>query len=716
MASAQEWYNVFLQTMSNTGALVQKLETLNTAIGSLPAGLTRLDQDLGGPSVTGIDAHKPGTRLLNTILEDIATAIKDVPGGGSVTTSIDLGPLATKLEGIITRLGDDRKEISKDLATIALVLSDESPTGGMHVIKEAVTAQTAALTQLATVVAAAAGGGGGASTAGLVEFLAKLFAGTDPTVGDAVSKFIAGLADLFVPSAEAAELPPAGTKLTPQQFFEAVRQGVLDFTHSGWMKAARGVITTTVQVGSEIAEAALDPLGEIFEGITTEGVNSVIAGMASDFADENKSVRDRAMGALTRAYKLGQKAHFLAAAVEACHPLHEFGLSNAAAAITDLAGFQPISQAVFRPHLEATITRPMRWQTNAQFRPEIANVNALSDFVRRRTMSVDELRDVLPLHGFDDDTCDRYVETVWRDPTIRDLAIALEDTTVDHDWLRDRVRTAGYDDADADRLTAALFQRSTRGIRDRVRSAAVSAYADGTTARHELEATLDTLGYTAQARALELVTADIQRRRDLVKDGLATYRREYVNDVIDEPDYRLAITALGVDPERIELIVADANATRAPHIAAEEAAQIKAAIREVQTQLVPKARALFELGQISEGQYGQYLIDAGISMPVAAQAVALDVARRNAVLNQHVAGDVQTAIDAVIQDQRDLLTERYRKDLLTEANYRSGLLTSGLARDLVDVMVARENVRKVPAPKRVAATAPATPGVRQVTP
>jgi SOS response regulatory protein OraA/RecX len=704
MATAEEWYNAVVaeknavqQMAGQIAAIASDIDTIRASVATLAGGGTG-----GGGTTTSVNLGS-----IPKSLEDLNVAITSIANGLRFPTGLlyrqieahlgaqqDLVGSPDPVTGQgVSAIASNFRQLTENSQSLVDLLDPTNRHGLAQPLLEAITAG-----------GGAGGGGGVVNLDQLIKYLGEVFSGVDPTVGDAVSKFLAGLGDLFVPSAEAAELPPAGTKLTPTQFFEAVRQGLLDATHSTWIASARGVMNEVTAVGAEVADVALAPLGALFESITTAGVRQIIDGLSADALDPTKSVRDRAMSALTRAYKLGQEAHFLAAAVEACHPLHEFGLSNAAAAITDLAGFMPISQAVFRPHLEATVTRPMRWQTNAQFRPEIANVNALNDFVRRRTMSEDELRDALPLHGFDDETCDRYVETVWRDPTIRDLALSLEDTTVDLDWLRDRVRTAGYEDADADRLTAALIQRSTRGIRDRVRSAAVSAYADGTTTRDELEATLDTLGLTAAARALELVTADLQRRRDLVRDGLATYRKEYVNDVIDESDYRLAITALGVDPERVDLIVADANATRAPKVAAEEDQQIKAAIREVQTQLVPKIRRLFELGQVSAETYRQTLIDAGISEQVASQAVSLDAARVRAVTNQHAAGDVQAAIDAVIQARRDLLTDLYRKDGIAERDYRQGLLDSGLARDLVDVMVARENVRKVPAPTRVAAS------------
>jgi protein-disulfide isomerase len=319
--------------------------------------------------------------------------------------------------------------------------------------------------------------------------------------------------------------------------------------------------------------------------------------------------------------------------------------------------------------------------------------------VRRRTLATPEYDEWLSWHGIKERHRDLMIETVWRDPTIRDLALALEDTTTDRDWLRDRVRTAGYQDVDAERLTDALTQRATKSVRERVRASAVGAYAQGVLSADEFDGVLTSLGFSAAQLGFERQSADLQRRRDVVNDALATYRRQYVNDVIEEADYRLAITALGVDPERIDLIVADANAARAPQIAAEEDRQVKAAIREVQTQLVPRVRRLFDLGLISEQTYRDTLTQAGVGEQVAAQAVSLDAARVRAVISQRAAAEVARAVELVADERRDLYVEMFRKGLVTESQLRQALLDTGLARDLAELIVAREVVRKVPAPK-----------------
>jgi hypothetical protein len=693
MPSATDWYNLF--------------NTQTTAINSLAAKIAALQSDLTGIRTAVKSANDPNAATLVQALGSIPAqlayqlnavkvAIEELPhgtagGGGSV--SIDLAPLVQQLGQLQLQVKHDLETISSGMADVALLLSTEGADSAILAIKDSIATQTQALTQIATLIASGAGAGGGMDLGPLVEALSSALGSGGRTLADLIVELLSPA------SAEAAELDPSQLTALGQFFQEhrlaakAQREAYGEHSFASITDGAKALLAKIIAGGADAAQTVMEPLGILFEGITTAGVQQILDGMAADFADQAKSPRDRALGALTRAYKLGQQAHFLASAVEAFHPLHEFGLSNAAAAITDLSGFAPISQAVFRAYLDTSIAIPNRQQTNAIFTPEIPNVNVLSDFVRRRTIKEEEYKVGLRFHGFNEGWAARFVDTVWRDPTIRDLALALEDTTTPLDWLRERVKKAGYDDVDAERLTAALIQRSNKGVRDRVRSAAVSAYAEGTIDRDELDATLHQLQMTDTQRAMELVAADLQRRRDAVKDALATYRKQYVNDVIDEADYRLAITALGVDPSRIDGIVADANAAKAPKIAAEEERQIKQAIRQVQTELVPRIRKLFELGQVSADTYRQTLIDAGISEQVATQAVSLDAARLRAVENQRAAGEVQAAVDQATNDRRDLLVAQFRAEQLTESQLRQALLDTGLPADLTDTIVSRERVR-----------------------
>jgi hypothetical protein len=456
------------------------------------------------------------------------------------------------------------------------------------------------------------------------------------------------------------------------------------------------MVSPGIKAGAGIAEKILAPLQEPFRVILTEGIDRLFANIAAASKANPNDPTKVAIAGILSAHKLGQAAHGLAIVAEA-HPLfHSLGFAQLAAAVVDLSGFAPMSQAALRPYIEAAIARPMRYTTNAQFVPYIPGENTLADHVRRRTLNLTDYDRWLSLLGYAETHRDRMIETVWRDPTIRDLALALEDAKVDEEWLLRRVRTAGYDDTDADQITRGLLQRANKASRERLRASSAGAYAEGTISGEEYETILADVGLSDDAVRWERRAAELQRRRDAVKDAIATYRRQYTSDQITRDDYALALTALGVDPERLAALLADADSTRAPRVQREEEAQVAAALSELRRELVPRYRKLYDLGLVGAEEYQRMLEQAGIAPAVAAQAVSLDAARLRAAAAATGSAAAERQLAELLRERQDLAVQQYRRGLLTDDQLAAALLAAGRPADQADAVVAQERLLRVP--------------------
>ncbi len=414
-------------------------------------------------------------------------------------------------------------------------------------------------------------------------------------------------------------------------------------------------------------------------------------------ADPSKALTV-ASGAITKAYQFGQAAHVIAVAAELFPTFKQLGFPQLAAALGDLAGFKEISGRVSGATIGAAITRPMRWWGNVTFRPEILTIRDLIELVQKRKIDLTRFAHGLYYQGFTDADADLLTQAVWREPTIRDLAIAIEDTTVPHGWLLQRVRWAGYEDADAEQLTQSLIQRSLKAARGRVISAALAAVTDGLLDTESYRTILESLQLRQDEIELQIRTAEISSRRDTVNTAIGTYKRQYLNDVIDRNDFVLTLTALGVNPDRVDLIALDADAQRAPKIAREEEAKLKASIREIQTELVPRYRRLYELGVIDDTAYENILIEAGISPQVAAQAVLLDRSKRKIVVQTATASALERETARLVAETEEALRLQYRKGLIDEAQLRNSLEDLGYSDERVGVIVNGERARLAPPP------------------
>ncbi len=463
---------------------------------------------------------------------------------------------------------------------------------------------------------------------------------------------------------------------------------------------AREALRVTINQVLSIMRPVFDALTIPFDEIVSTAIKEYTASFEANAPASMDKARSLVSEGITRAYHLGEAAHLLAAAAESFQPLKQLGFPQMAAAIGDLAGFKEISSTLSRALIMASITRPMRWWGNMNFQPEILPVRDLVELVGKRLLNQAQLKNVLYQHGFTDQDADLLTEAVWREPTIRDLAIAIEDTTVEETWLLDKVSKAGYEDADAEQLTNSLIQRALKAARGRVISAALAAVTDGLLDTESYRAILESLQLRQDEIDLQIRTAEISARRDTVNTAITTYKRQYVNDGISRSDFTLALTALGVVPDRVDLIALDADAQRAPKIAREEEAKVKEAIREIQAELVPRYRRLFELGVIDEVAYENILIEAGVSPQVAAQAVLLDKQKRQIVTQFATSAALERQTAALVAETETALRLQFRKGLLGVDQLTRSLSDLGYSDKRVGVIVKQEQARAAVPPAR----------------
>lgn len=540
----------------------------------------------------------------------------------------------------------------------------------------------------------------------------SVIAGQDmPTIAAAIS---VGLQPL--PGAMAA-LEKAMTELTQEaspNLISAVKgyfQHVWDKTKereaqikAGEVKPLEDVLGEVAKTGGEVIKAGIkkalavaDPLLEVVAIPFTAAVEAALERFtskikASGLADPDKA-RDLAAMAITEAYHFGELAHVTSVAAEMFQPLKHLGFSQLAAALGDLSGFKEISSTVSRATIGAAITRPMRWWGNQNFAPEIPAPRELEELVHKRVLKIGNYVEYLQMWGFTAEQIKIFVDAVWREPSLRDLGVMLDDASIDESFLADRVRKAGYDDPDAEKLTGALVQRITKTSRATLISAARGAAADGIMTLEEFQQLLEGLNLSDRIVDLEVKAAAIQRQRDIVNEAIATYKTQYRTDVITRSDFAIALATLGLDPDRADLILAAADAARAPQIAREEEAKEKEAIREIQRELVPRYRRLFELGLISGDTYQAILIEAGISPGVAAQAVALDASRTRYLAARSGSIAQEREIAEIISETEEALKIQFRKGLIDLEALKRGLEGLGYTPERVRVIAEQERAR-----------------------
>jgi hypothetical protein len=128
---------------------------------------------------------------------------------------------------------------------------------------------------------------------------------------------------------------------------------------------------------------------------------------------------------------------------------------------------------------------------------------------------------------------------------------------------------------------------------------------------------------------------------------------------------------------------------------------------QVRAQLVPRYRALFNLGIITGEEYQRTLEQAGIAPGLAAQAVSLDAAKLRAQAIKTGNVDVERALDRLLADRQQLAIIQFRKGIIEAGGLRAGLIAAGLPDARADVVVAREQAMRLPAVRSIIPPPPA---------
>lgn len=417
---------------------------------------------------------------------------------------------------------------------------------------------------------------------------------------------------------------------------------------------------------------------------------------------------------LGQAFTFGVGAHITASAVELLMPLKHLGLPQIAAFMADLAGFGGIAAAQLGPLVAAGIKRPAEWEANEIFRSNLPAVRDAKQFVLERIIGLDDYRAILRWNGYPEEWVEAYVAEVWEEPSLRELSTVVDDTPVDEDWLRVKVRETGLSDEDVELFLAGLQRRANKSVRQAYMSSLQSAFRDGLLEEGELEGELERLNLNLEARELIRRRAILERRRELTDLWERAFRVQAENEVMDLDDYRMALRSLGLSEDRVAVLVAVGDATLRGRFAREERADLKRLIREDQATRVQLAREAFRRGRVTQDQLFAMLVSVGIEERQADAMVALEAVRVQPVPR----GPAVLTLEAQRERENELIRDAalvaFREGKVDEAALVRVLSSLGIPQRELEALVTLELARKDKPKPVVVREDPATVRARQL--
>ena len=457
-------------------------------------------------------------------------------------------------------------------------------------------------------------------------------------------------------------------------------------------------------IGIPTANAITDVIGAPFSVIQ----QALVADLDTFFKKLGEATPENAnknaSELLNLAFRLGMQSHFLAAAIEAFYPTKSLGLGQVAAFLVDLAGFGSIARAVVGTQIRTAVEIPMRYKAQRDHRPNILDLQTASFAWAELALSDDDFREIARLHGVPERMIPVLMEVADREPGFRELTEAFDDVEVDERWLIRAVQKAGYRGDNVERIASAIARRANRSWRSALVNEMRAMVKVGLRDVGWLETNLRALGFRRETVILISTSATLARAREHAEELAKSWEQLAKDQAIDLDDLELALAGLGFTRaailERVSIIAARLTG----QIAKEERAEIKQAVRKVQTTRTTQAIEAFRRGLLDLPQLEAVLIGLGIVAQQAAAMAKLEETKRAPRQTATEDEDVNALTEQVLETRRDEVLLLLRNGRLDEAQAVGLLMELGVDPELADAQVGKELARIKP-PKELAEVA-----------
>ena len=412
---------------------------------------------------------------------------------------------------------------------------------------------------------------------------------------------------------------------------------------------------------------------------------------------ENAGVQ--AAEALFSAIGLGLTAHGLAAAADLIHPLKATAIPQIAAFLADMAGFGAIARSTWYEDIHNFLTLPYRYFSQRYFRPTLPRETDLYRMYSKALIREEDFQRSMEYLGYRDQWINVFMDDAYREPSALNLTLMAEDPTIDLATIYKTLRRGGYSPDVSEIFTRAIQIKSLSAYMKDYREALTSLYANGYISESQLDDQMAPLELTSEAYFLVKKTAEFQFLKKYIDDEIKMFTDQFEKGLIDDTQLKTILTALGLKPEKIDLIVSAQKIKIQPNILAEENEKIKDEIRKAQQDVIESYLLAYRAGSISADELKQALVLIGFSDEAAGLAVKVEEARQALVVSRKTADTVQRQKEQTIRNYEKAYVYQFRNGLIDADQLRAALTFLGLPEDYVSSVVELEVSKKEKPPK-----------------
>lgn len=241
-------------------------------------------------------------------------------------------------------------------------------------------------------------------------------------------------------------------------------------------------------------------------------------------------------------------------------------------------GLGRLQRLALAPLVQILLAEPYRWFINEVARPTQFGLGEVVNPFSGSVMDASLIWRDLARAGYSDDKIQAVLELHRKKSNEADLLTLFEGAQLTYQGVLTGLKRLGYDDPDQVTKAEADHLRAQRPFYDELRSAAVTAYADGHIDRNELQSVVSGLPLSSDEQAIVLTTADYKKKVPSKHLTLAEIQSAFESGFFSLADFTTQLTALGYsdDDQSTLLILTLEKQAKATAAAAAKAAKAAA--------------------------------------------------------------------------------------------------------------------------------------------
>ena len=288
---------------------------------------------------------------------------------------------------------------------------------------------------------------------------------------------------------------------------------------------------------------------------------------------------------------------------------------------------------------------------------------------------------------------------MYREPRYFELSMMGEDEAATPEWIFRKARRGAYTPEDSVIFVKSLLKKVCRTqIIDAYRQA-FNSYKQGYITREQFGTYLDFLDMRPEAKGYATLAADLAYRYGYIGDMVRLLSDTYINDLMTEDDFRLAIFSLGMEERRARLAIQKARIRKIPRVMRETRKEAEKAEREVQRKLQEIYRTYFRDGKITVEQYRGYLEAIGMTPEMAELTVELEALRTERIVIEQAERERERVQEKTQAELIRKYREQYRRGLISFEALVGYFILVGIDSELALAMAETERVKLLPKPE-----------------